>query len=368
MKNSIIVWILFISSGFVSTPSFGMQHEQEKVGRVTNGLTCEWCLREFKRTEHRVDHIISAHYACPWCIDLCSINRGLWRGLTAYDRQQRVDHIKKCAQKKKTSLWQCQKCSALSHYAKKDHKCGVAYQLNLINNQRLCPEVVLGVNEENTCNICSKSFVHTRACKNHMMREHVRCPWCSTKLAEDDVRYRELRLQDRQALCAHLIECAQTNNESLFACDSCFGVMLCSRAAHVTILCSGVVYKASQRIKINDDAIEPEELPLPIQEPSSRELQEALQDLGSLVWNPNTRNQFDEQEVVSSGVVQQTEQEITDEKPVIQEQCSFSEKDSFLDAFLTNDSLDHNGYIEFVHDSENHQSLLSDFLTKNYSF
>lgn len=372
MKNIIIVWILFILSGFLSTASFGMQHEQEKVRRVTNGLACEWCQREFKRTEHRVEHIISAHYTCPWCINLCSINRGLWRGLTAYDRQQRVDHIKKCAQKKKTSLWQCQKCSALSHYAKKDHKCGVAYQVNLVNNQVLSTELALKINQENTCNICSKpkTFVHARACRNHMMRKHLICPWCSTQFAQDDISYQKLSLQDRQAVCAHLIECAQANNQSLFACDSCFGVVLCSRTAHVAISCSGVVYKASERIKINGDTLELDELPLSVAEPSSEELLLSFQELGSKVQESNLLNQFsDQQEVQNSDfVVHQADQERADEEPAIQAQYSFSDEGSSLDAFLKNDFLDHNGHIEFVHDSENHQSLLSDFLTKNYSF
>jgi hypothetical protein len=304
MKKLIIACAILAFSSSWTTPIFAMKDGGEKELRVTNGLTCEGCERQFVRAEHRVEHIISVHYACPWCSDLVYLNSRDWRGLSENDRQARVDHIKKCAQIKKTSLWQCQKCSALFHYAKKDHKCGVKHQVNLVADKGLDIEVVLKIEQENTCNKCSRSFVHARACKNHMIREHAVCPWCSAQLAEKSMSYKKLDLLDRAAVSAHMIECAQKNEESLFACDTCCGVMLCGRAVHVGILCKGMVYQASERVRKNGDTPEQQDLPVPIQEPSSAELLSLIQELGSIAQGSSSSDQFsNEQEILSSGTV-----------------------------------------------------------------
>jgi|GEM_PF-3807570 len=243
----------------MNTSSFAMKSSKK---RVTNGLICEGCQQEFKRAEQRIEHIINAHYACPWCSSLSYLDSGVWKELPDVDRQIRIDLIKDCAGLKKTSLWQCEACFALFHYAKTDHKCGVSHQVNLISGERLGIEVVLKTDLENTCNKCPKPrrLVTARACKNHQMRIHVTCPWCLTQLVKNDRSLKEISLQEREKAFGHFIECAQKNNESLFGCNTCFGVILCARTPHVDAECNGEVCQVSKKTKKHSDIVKQKNL------------------------------------------------------------------------------------------------------------
>ena len=80
---------------------------------------------------------------------------------------------------------------------------------------------------------------------------------CHIQFASELGIYKKLSLEERKSAHAHVVECAQANNESLFACDTCYGVMLCGRnSVHAAISCNGEVYQASEKIKRNGYIIE----------------------------------------------------------------------------------------------------------------
>ena len=197
---------------------------------------------EFKAAENRIKHILSIHYACPWCSDLEYLKKGAFRSMSSEDKEVRVDHIKKCAQQqKRSSLWKCQKCSELFNYAMKNHSCGRDFQLNLMINKVQNTELGLKINQNNVCHQCSepKKFAGARSCINHIIRKHSTCPKCSIPFTNEAKPFKHLILNERELAIDHLIQCTQRKN--IFSCGTCFGVKVDDRAVHIKKSCIGSV-------------------------------------------------------------------------------------------------------------------------------
>ena len=96
MKKLIILCVVLICNSFITFPTVAMQLKRN---RVTHGLVCAGCKVAFTQAESRVKHILSLHYACPWCNDLEYLDKDALKNISAEDKKIRVEHIKKCAQK-----------------------------------------------------------------------------------------------------------------------------------------------------------------------------------------------------------------------------------------------------------------------------
>ena len=227
-----------------------VHQDQPRQKGLTHEIRCEECKRDFTKAESRVRHVLSLHYACPWCNDLKFLDKDACKNILPEDRQARVDHIKKCAQEQKSpSLWQCESCFELFHYETKNHRCGQKAQVNLLSNEFLNTKLSLGVREKNICHKCPKPKKLSKVLRynNHMICKHAICPWCYFQFSNEAEPFRKLKLQERESAVNHLIECALLYEKSLFFCNSCFGVKVGDSVTHVERPCKGKVFKGIKK-------------------------------------------------------------------------------------------------------------------------
>ncbi len=222
--------------------------------RSLSTFRCEACDEQFTSFDSRVRHILNTHNACPWCNRLDYLKKGDFKNISFQDLQVRLNHLKQCAQlQKNSSLWLCLKCFDFRRLSK-NHKCGEDYQVNLILNVPLNLDVMFNLKLETTCNKCPNQKKHRSIedFKNHMLREHGICPCCSLQFTNDNKPLKDLNVQERQVFVDHLAQCIQLKNESLFGCDTCFGVKLGNKAGiHLKKSCKGFV---SEKIYIPQEA------------------------------------------------------------------------------------------------------------------
>ena len=246
--------------------------------RSLSNCRCEACDKQFASADSRERHVLNIHYACPWCSNLEYLKKEDFKNISSDDRQERLNHIKKCAQLQEySSLWQCQKCFAFQRLEKR-HKCGKNHQVNLINNAPFNFETAT------TCNKCpkQKKYRSIEDFKNHMLREHGMCPCCSLQFTDGDKPLKNLSLQNLKASVDHLIQCIQGHKERLFFCDTCFGLKLGNRhCTHFKISCNGLV---SEKIYI------PQEAELLALNPESLSLNEILDDQLQELLNSSIEN------------------------------------------------------------------------------
>ncbi len=215
---------------------------------VVPEVLCLACDHKFENTADRVRHIIGLHHACPWCNKLGYLGKGFWETIDFEGQKTRINHIKQCAGRQGILFRQCQKCSELFHHVRGDNKYEVKNQINLISNEVLGMELVSRLKQESTCNECPepKKLGNDQAFKNHIISKHGKCPWCSVQFSNETKPFTELSWEKQRKGAAHLIACAQVNKESLFACDTCFGIRVSYRTVHAQKSSKGQEVKLSK--------------------------------------------------------------------------------------------------------------------------